>query len=421
MEMERTRPKKNNDKEYETYYELETLNSMVPLWKRNKSDLKEEDYKEFYKNKFFDFSDPLLYVHTNAEGAVTYNALLYVPSNAPYNYYTKEFQRGLQLYSSGVLIMENCPELLPDYFSFVRGLVDTQDLSLNISREMLQHDRQLKLIAKSIEKKIKSELQKLLESDREKYTSFFKLFGLPIKFGIYQSFGANKDLLKDLLVYHSLNENKFITIQEYVDSMKPEQPHIYYVCGENVETVSRLPQLERIREKGFDVLCMTDDVDEFLVKLLGDWNGKKFVSVTSGDLGLSEEDEKKTTDEKEKQYKELLDEVRKALEDKVSSVKLSMRLKSHPACLSSEGEVSLEMEKVLNAMPTGIDVKARRVLELNADHDVFKKLVELKDTDPDKLATYSRILYGQSLLIEGLPLEDPVAFSEDLCRIMSAG
>ncbi|NLM62553.1 MAG: molecular chaperone HtpG [Clostridiales bacterium] len=421
MEMERTRPKKNNDKEYETYYELETLNSMVPLWKRNKSDLKEEDYKEFYKNKFFDFSDPLLYVHTNAEGAVTYNALLYVPSNAPYNYYTKEFQRGLQLYSSGVLIMENCPELLPDYFSFVRGLVDTQDLSLNISREMLQHDRQLKLIAKSIEKKIKSELQKLLESDREKYTSFFKLFGLPIKFGIYQSFGANKDLLKDLLVYHSLNENKFITIQEYVDSMKPEQPHIYYVCGENVETVSRLPQLERIREKGFDVLCMTDDVDEFLVKLLGDWNGKKFVSVTSGDLGLSEEDEKKATDEKEKQYKELLDEVRKALEDKVSSVKLSMRLKSHPACLSSEGEVSLEMEKVLNAMPTGIDVKARRVLELNADHDVFKKLVELKDTDPDKLATYSRILYGQSLLIEGLPLEDPVAFSEDLCRIMSAG
>jgi molecular chaperone HtpG len=419
MEIEKSRPKKDNDKEYETYFELETLNSMVPLWKRNKSDIKEEDYNNFYKDKFFDFSDPLIAVHTNAEGAVTYNALLYVPANAPYNYYTKEFQRGLQLYSSGVLIMENCPDLLPDYFSFVRGLVDTQDLSLNISREMLQHDRQLKLIAKSIEKKIKNELKKLLDKDREKYTTFFKLFGLPIKFGIYQSFGAQKDFLKDLLVYQSLNEDKYITIQEYVDSMKPEQSHIYYVCGDSVENISRLPQLERIREKGYDVLCMTDDVDEFLVKLLGDWDGKNFISATSGDLGLSEEDEKKATDEKEKEHKELLEAIQKALDDKVSSVKLSLRLKSHPVCLSSEGEVSLEMEKVLNAMPTGGGVKAKRVLELNAEHAVFKKLIDLKERDPDKLSTYSRILYGQSLLIEGLPLEDPVAFGEDLCKLMS--
>lgn len=419
MEIEKSRPKKDNDKEYETYFELETLNSMVPLWKRNKSDIKEEDYNNFYKDKFFDFSDPLIAVHTNAEGAVTYNALLYVPANAPYNYYTKEFQRGLQLYSSGVLIMENCPDLLPDYFSFVRGLVDTQDLSLNISREMLQHDRQLKLIAKSIEKKIKNELKKLLDKDREKYTTFFKLFGLPIKFGIYQSFGAQKDFLKDLLVYQSLNEDKYITIQEYVDSMKPEQSHIYYVCGDSVENISRLPQLERIREKGYDVLCMTDDVDEFLVKLLGDWDGKNFISATSGDLGLSEEDEKKATDEKEKEHKELLEAIQKALDDKVSSVKLSLRLKSHPVCLSSEGEVSLEMEKVLNAMPTGGGVKAKRVLELNAEHAVFKKLIDLKESDPDKLSTYSRILYGQSLLIEGLPLEDPVAFGEDLCKLMS--
>ena len=279
MEMEKNRLKESgdgdsSDNEYETYTELETLNSMVPLWKRNKAELKDEDYNSFYREKFFDFSDPLLTIHTNAEGMVSYNALLFIPSKAPYNYYTKDFQRGLQLYSSGVLIMENCADLLPDYFSFVRGLADSQDLSLNISREMLQHDRQLKLIANSLEKKIKNELKKILTNDREKYTDFFNTFGLAIKYGIYQDFGAKKDFLKDLLVYHSLNEGKYVTVAEYVEKMDDDQPHIYYISGHDPKAISRLPQLEKIKEKGYDVLCLTDDVDEFVIQVLGDWDGK---------------------------------------------------------------------------------------------------------------------------------------------------
>jgi len=421
MEMPKYRPKKDNEKEQEEYFELETLNSMIPLWKRSKTDLKPEDYNNFYKDKFFDYSDPLLTIHTNAEGAVTYNALLYIPSKAPYDFYTKEFQRGLQLYSSGVLIMENCPDLLPDYFGFVRGLVDSQDLSLNISREMLQHDRQLKAIEKSIEKKIKNELKKLLDTDREKYNEFFKVFGRPIKFGIYSSFGMNKDQLKDLLVYHSLNENKPVTISEYVAAMKSDQTHIYYACGETPERIARMPQLELVREKGFDVLCLTEDVDEFVIKILHDWDGKEFKSVTSGELDLGEKTDKDTAEKKEKESKDMLDFITKTLEGKVNSVKLSRRLKSHPVCLSAEGEVSLEMEKVLNAIPMGGgNIKAKRVLELNPDHPVFGALVRLYEQDKDKLSTYCRILYGQALLIEGLSPEDPVAFSEDICSLMQA-
>lgn len=423
MEMEKTRLKESSDgddkeKEYETYLELETLNSMVPLWKRRKSELKEEDYNGFYREKFFDFSDPLLTIHTNAEGLVSYNALLFVPSSPPYNYYTKDFQRGLQLYSSGVLIMENCSDLLPDYFGFVRGLADSQDLSLNISREMLQHDRQLKLIANSLEKKIKNELKKLLTEDREKYTTFFDAFGLAIKYGIYQDFGAKKDFLKDLLVYHSLNEGKYITIQEYVDKMDENQPYIYYISGDDPETISKLPQLEKIREKGYDVLCFTDDVDEFVIQILNEWEGKKLVSVKSSDFGISEEEEKKEIEDREKEYKDLLDAVKNALGDKVTAVKLSTRLKSHPVCLSAEGEISLEMEKVLNAMPQGGGIKAKQVLELNAHHPVFDKLAELKESDPEMFEVYSRVLYGQALLIEGVDLEDPVAFSKDITTLM---
>jgi len=420
MEMSRHRPKKDNDKEYEEYFELETLNSMIPIWKRSKAELKTEDYNNFYKDKFFDYSDPLLTIHTNAEGAATYNALLYIPSKAPYDFYTKDFKRGLQLYSSGVLIMDNCADLLPDYFGFVRGLVDSQDLSLNISREMLQHDRQLKVIEKSIEKKIKAELKKMLDTDREKYNEFFKVFGRPIKFGIYSSFGINKDTLKDLLTFHSLNENKPVTISEYVGAMKSEQTHIYYACGETPEKIARLPQLELVREHGYDVLCLTEDVDEFVIKILNDWEGKKFKSVTSGDLDLGEKTDKKATEKKEKANKDLLEFISTALNGKVSSVKLSRRLKSHPVCLSAEGEVSLEMEKVLNAMPAGGEIKAKRVLELNPDHPIFETLTRLHEQDKDKLSAYSRILYGQALLIEGLSLEDPVAFSEDICSLMNA-
>jgi molecular chaperone HtpG len=423
MEMEKTRIKESgdgdsSDNEYETYTELETLNSMVPLWKRNKAELKDEDYNSFYREKFFDFSDPLLTIHTNAEGMVSYNALLFIPSKAPYNYYTKDFQRGLQLYSSGVLIMENCADLLPDYFSFVRGLADSQDLSLNISREMLQHDRQLKLIANSLEKKIKNELKKILTNDREKYTDFFNTFGLAIKYGIYQDFGAKKDFLKDLLVYHSLNEGKYVTVAEYVEKMDDDQPHIYYISGHDPKAISRLPQLEKIKEKGYDVLCLTDDVDEFVIQVLGDWDGKTFMSAKSGDTGLSEETEKKEIEDREKEHSELLDAIKSALGDKVTSVKLSTRLKSHPVCLSAEGEISLEMEKVLNSMPQGGNIKAKRVLELNAEHPVFRKLVELKENDPQKFDVFSRVLYGQALLIEGVDLEDPIAFSEDITAMM---
>lgn len=420
MEVEKYRAKdpENEDAESEKYLEEETLNSMIPLWKRKKADIKEEDYHGFYKDKFYDYTDPMLTIHTNAEGASTYNALLYIPSKPPYNYYTKEFQRGLQLYSSGVLIMENCADLLPDYFGFVRGLVDSQDLSLNISRELLQHDRQLKLIEKSLDKKIKSELLKLMTSDREKYNEFFKQFGLPIKFGIYQAYGMNSDHLKDLLVFHSLQENKPVSIEEYVLAMKADQTHIYYASGANPEAISRLPQLELVREKGYDVLCLTEDVDEFVLKILQNWNGKEFMSVTSGDLDFADKKDKKAKEKREKDHKELLEFMRDALGGKVSSVVLSTRLKSHAVCLSSEGDVSLEMEKILRAMPGAGEVKAKRVLELNGDHPMFQTLTALLETDKDKLSAYARILYGQALLIDGLPLEDPVAFTTDITSLL---
>lgn len=396
----------------------DTLNSMVPLWKRSKSDITQDDYNSFYKDKFSDPTDPILTIHTNAEGASTYNALLYIPSNPPYNYYTKDFQRGLQLYSSGVMIMENCADLLPDYFGFVRGLVDSQDLSLNISRELLQHDRQLQLIEKSLNKKIKSELQKLMRSDRTKYNEFFKNFGLPIKYGIYQSFGMNSDNLKDLLVFHSLNEDKPITIAEYVEAMKPDQTSIYYASGSSVQRISRLPQLELVKENGYDVLCLTEDVDEFVIRILNQWDGKEFKSVTSGELELTDD---KTSDDSEKlaeTSKDMLDAMRDALDGKVASVVLSKRLKSHPVCLASQGDISLEMEKVLSAMPGSGDIRAERVLELNPDHPVFQKLTELHAENSSKLGVYSRILYGQALLVEGLPFDDPVAFTEDISSLM---
>lgn len=420
MEVEKYRAKdpENEDAESEKYLEEETLNSMIPLWKRKKADIKEEDYHGFYKDKFYDYTDPMLTIHTNAEGASTYNALLYIPSKPPYNYYTKEFQRGLQLYSSGVLIMENCADLLPDYFGFVRGLVDSQDLSLNISRELLQHDRQLKLIEKSLDKKIKSELLKLMTSDREKYNEFFKQFGLPIKFGIYQAYGMNSDHLKDLLVFHSLQENKPVSIEEYVLAMKADQTHIYYASGANPEAISRLPQLELVREKGYDVLCLTEDVDEFVLKILQNWNEKEFMSVTSGDLDFADKKDKKAKETREKEHKELLEFMRDALGGKVASVVLSTRLKSHAVCLSSEGDVSLEMEKILRAMPGAGEVKAKRVLELNGDHPMFQTLTALLETDKDKLSAYARILYGQALLIDGLPLEDPVAFTTDITSLL---
>jgi len=417
MMMEKSRKKEGSD-EYETYEEEETLNSMIPVWKKSRGELKDEELNAFYKDKFHDYEDPLLTIHTSAEGAVSYTALLYIPKNAPYDYYSRDYQRGLQLYSSGVMIMDKCEDLLPDYFGFVKGLVDSADLSLNISREMLQHDRQLKTIAQNLKKKIKSELIKLLESDREKYESFFKSFGLPIKYGLYADYGMNKDFLSDLLLFHSAAKGKPVTLQEYVEAMPEEQPYIYYACAETTARAEKLPQTELVREKGFDILCMVDDVDEFAVKMLYAFMEKEFRSVSDPDLGLGSEEEKESFKALSEANKPLLESLGKSLDGLVKEVRLSDRLKSSPVCLTADGPLSIEMEKVLNAMPMQEGAKAERILELNASHPVFETLRALDAEDP-KLSEYAKLLYDQALLIEGLPIDDPVAFADAVCRLMS--
>ena len=425
MDMTKSRRKEteNADKdaapEYEEYVENETLNSMVPLWRKNKSELTDADYNAFYKEKFFDYNEPLLHIHTKSEGTATFNALLYIPSKAPYDYYTKEYEKGLQLYSSGVMIMEKCADLLPDYFSFVKGLVDSEDLSLNISRELLQHDRQLKIIAKALEKSIRNELTKLLKNDRAAYEKFFEAFGLQLKFGVYNGYGMNKDALKDLLLFYSSSEKKPVTLAEYVSRMKEDQTCIYYATGENIARIDHLPQTELVKDKGFEILYLTENVDEFAIKMLMNYEGKEFKSVSAGDLDLETEEEKKEIEEKSKEHADLFNDMQKALEGKVKSVRLSQRLKSHPVCLTSEGALSLEMEKVLNAMPTDQKVQADRVLEINPEHPIFAKLVQLQKENPDKLKAYTKLLYDQALLIEGMSIEDPVAFSNQICELMA--
>jgi molecular chaperone HtpG len=419
MNVEKQTLKEGSKDEYESHTEEETLNSMVPIWRKNKSELTDEDYNNFYKEKYFDYENPLLSIHSKTEGAATYNALLFIPSKTPYNYYTKEYEKGLQLYASGVLIMDKCADLLPDHFSFVKGLVDSQDLSLNISREMLQHDRQLKLIATSIEKKIKNELLSLLKDNREKYDEFFKSFGLQIKFGLYNGYGANKEMLKELILFYSSSEKKLVTIAEYISRMKEEQKFIYYACGESIDKIDKLPQTEIVKDKGMEILYMTDDVDEFAVRMLMDYDGKAFKSVTSGDLELESEEEKKSSEKQAEENKDLFDFMKDSLDGKVQGVRLSQRLKSHPVCLSSEGALSLEMEKVLNAMPTDTKMKAERVLEINANHPIFKTLCDLFANDKEKLKAYSNILYTQALLIEGMAIEDPVTFSNSICDLMT--
>ena len=421
MDMERSRRKEGSpdDKpEYESYTENVTLNSMVPIWKKNKSELKDEDYNEFYKSKFMDYDDPARVIHSSTEGSATYNALLFIPSRAPYNYYSRDYEKGLQLYASGVLIMDKCPDLLPDCFSFVKGLVDSQDLSLNISREMLQHDRQLKLIAGRLDKKIHSELLSMLKNEREKYEAFWKNFGLQLKYGVYDGFGAKKDLLADLLLFHSSSENKLVTLEEYIGRMKESQKYIYYACGETIERINLLPQTERLRDQGFEILYLTDDVDEFAVKMMHTHQEKEFRSVSDKDLGLETEEEKEEIKKQGEENKDMLNFLKDALDGKVKEVRLTGRLKNHPVCLSSDGPLSLEMEKVLNAAPTGQKVSADRVLELNSSHAVFETMRKLYDSDKDKLKEYASLLYSQALLIEGMPVEDPVAFSNAVCNLM---
>ena len=418
MDITRRRLKEGSEKEYEDYKEEQIINSMVPIWKRNKNELTKEDYDNFYSEKHYGFDKPIKHIHISADGAVSYNAILFIPEKMPFDFYTKEYEKGLELYSKGVMIMNKCPDLLPDYFSFVKGLVDSEDLSLNISREILQHDRQLKLIAKNIKNKIKSELENLLKTERDKYEEFYKAFGRQLKYGIYSEFGSNKETLQDLLMFYSSKEKKMVTLDEYVSRMPEEQKYIYYATGESNERIEKLPQAELVSDKGYEILYFTDDVDEFSIKMMMAYKDKEFRSVSGSDLGIEFDDKKNISDSEEKGKKELFEYMKSILSGKVKDVRASVRLKNHPVCLSNEGELSIEMEKVLNSMPNSPGIKADKVLEINTDHEVFKSLKEAYEKDKDKLNLYTNLLYNQALLIEGLPISDPVEFTNSICKIM---
>ena len=406
----------NKETKYEEYFEDETLNSMVPIWRRNKNELKAEDYENFYMDKHFGFEKPAKYIHANVDGITSYNAILYIPAHAPYDFYSKEFEKGLELYSNGVLIMEKCPDLLPDYFSFVQGLVDSADLSLNISRELLQHDRQLQFIAKKIKEKIKSELLNMLKNEREKYEEFFTNFGKTIKFGVYNNFGANKEFLQELLLFYSSKEKKYVTLDEYLERMAEDQKFIYYACGDSIDRLDKLPQTELIKDKGYEILYCTDDIDEFAIQMMMKYKDKDFKSVANGDLGLEDNKEEK---EETQENKDLFAKMAEFLKDEVKEVKASQRLKSHPVCLSTAGALSIEMEKVLKAMPDTSSIKAEKVLEINENHEIFNSLKDaFSKNDEDKLSMYTKLLYNQARLIEGLPIDDPVEFTNNICKLM---
>ncbi len=420
MKFTTKKPVEGKEGEFEDVVEDRTLNSMVPIWKKDKKDIKPEEYNSFYKEKFFDFTDPVRVIHTKTEGQATFNALLFIPEKPPFDYYTKEFEKGLQLYSRGVLIMDKCADLLPDYFSFVKGIIDSEDLSLNISREMLQHDAQLKLIAKTVEKKIKSELEKMLKTERETYEKFFSSFGVQLKFGAYDAYGANKENLKDLLLFTSSRENKYVTLKEYTERMPESQTAIYYACGESREKIDVLPQTDTVKSKGYELLYLTDNVDEFALKMLGEYDGKKFVNICDNDFDLGTDDEKKELTEKNEAAKDMLAEMKKTLEGKVSDVRLTGKLQTHPVCLTSEGGISLEMEKVLNSMPGAKEnaVKATLVLEINADHPVTEKLKDLFQSDKEKFGKYTKLLYDEACLISGKSLDNALEHSNLVCELM---
>ena len=410
--------KEPKETKYEDYYEDKTLNSMVPIWQKNKDEVTEEEFDQFYQNKFSDYEKPALRISASVEGAVTYQALLYVPARAPYDFYSKEYKKGLQLYSNGVLIMENCEDLLPDYFCFVKGVVDSQDLSLNISREMLQHDRQLRRIATNLEKKIKSELKKFMTSDREKYEKFFETFGVQVKYGVVSDYGAHKDVVKDLLLFWSEKEQKYVSLDEYVSAMPEDQKFIYYAAGESRTKLSQLPQTELVRDRGYDILLLTDDVDEFIMQTLMNHQEKEFKSVSAEDLGLETDEEKEQKKQEAEDNKELLDFVKETMGDKLKEVRISNKLKSHPVCLVPDSGLSFEMEKYLNRVAPNEPLKTGRIMELNADHAAFAALKAAYDSDKDKAAKYAQLLYAQALLIADLPLEDPSAYTDLVCSLM---
>ena len=420
MQFTTKKPVEGKEGEYEDVTEDRTLNSMIPLWKKDKKDINEEDYNNFYKEKYYDFTDPLKVIHTKTEGQATYSALLFIPEKPPFDYYTKEFEKGLTLYSKGVMIMEKCADLLPDYFSFVKGLIDSEDLSLNISREMLQHDAQLKLIAKTVEKKIKSELEKMLKNEREKYEKFFDGFGVQIKYGVYDAYGANKENLKDLIIFVSSHENKYVTLKEYVERMPESQKAIYYACGETREKIDVLPQTDTVKAKGYELLYLTDSVDEFAIKMLGEYDGKKFVDVCDNDLDLADDGEKKELGQKNEEAKDMLAAMKETLGDKVGEVRFTGKLQNHPVCLTSEGGISLEMEKVLNSMPGAKEnaVKAKLVLEINAEHPIAEKLTVLFKDDKDTFAKYTKLLYDEACLISGKGLDNALEHSNLVCELM---
>lgn len=397
----------------------EILNSMIPIWKKNKSEVSDEDYNNFYQEKFGDYQKPLKVIRTSVEGDVSYTALLYIPSHTPYDYYTKDFKRGLQLYSNGVLIMDKCEDLLPDCYGFVRGLVDSPDLSLNISREMLQHDRQLKIIAKNLDKKIKSELLDMLHKNREDYEKFFTIFGTTLKFGVYNDFGLNKDNLKDLLMFHSSTENKLVTLDEYVERMKEGQDKIYYACGETVDKIELLPQVEAVKEKDYEILYLTENIDEFVVQVLMEHKEKKFINVCANDVDLDTAEEKETLKKENEENKEMFTLMKETIGEGVQEVRFTHRLKNHPVCLTSEGALSVEMEKVINSMPNDQKVKAQTALEINDSHPIAQKIKDLYANDKEELKKYTQVLYAQARLIEGLPVENPTQISNLICEIIA--
>ncbi|MEL7647763.1 MAG: molecular chaperone HtpG [Sedimentibacter sp.] len=415
MMMKKRRHKEGTENEYEDYFEDETLNSMVPIWRKNKSELTPEDYENFYTEKHFGYEKPLKYTHVSVEGLTSYNAILYIPARVPFDFYTKEFEKGLELYSNGVLIMNKCPDLLPDYFGFVQGLVDSADLSLNISRETLQHDRQLQFIAKKIKEKIKSELLSMLKDEREKYEKFFESFGRTLKFGAYSEWGANKEMLQDLLMFYSSTEKKLVTLDEYVSRMKEDQKHIYYATGDSIGKIDKLPQTELVADNGFEILYFTDEIDEFAIKVLMNYKEKEFKNVSSADMDLkSEEDE-----ENKEENKDIFSFMKDSLEGKVKEVRASKRLKTHPVCLASEGELSIEMEKVLKSMPDNPgNIHAEKILEINTNHEMFTNIKNAYVSDKERLKKLSSVLYNQALLIEGLQIEDPVQYANDVFSLI---
>lgn len=420
MDIEHKHKKEGTEDEYETHVETETINSMIPIWKKEKSKVTKEEYNSFYTEKFNDFMPPLKVIHSSVEGQFTYNALLYIPSHLPYDYYSQEYEKGLQLYSNGVLIMNKCSELLPDYFGFVKGLVDSPDLSLNISREMLQHDRQLKIIAKNLENKIKSELQNMLKNDREEYEKFFNTFGMQLKYGTYNNYGMDKDKLKDLLMFYSSTEKKLVTLGEYVSRMKEGQDTIYYASGESVDKIDMLPQVDGIKDKEYEILYLTENVDEFVMQVLQEYEGKKFANVCADNIDLESKEEKEKLEKVNEENKSMFEVMKEAINSEVQNIRFTHKLKNHPVCLTSEGAVSIGMEKTLNAMPNNNEnIKAQTILEINENHPIVNKLKDLYEKDKDGLKDYTKVLYSQARLIEGLPIENPTEISNLICNLIS--